>query len=933
MFYLILCSRILLPNRWMIEPIRGGNISKKQGHFYYIKCSKKVDCGLELKKLLKKDITFSTFPMRNDLFTIYLSEDEAKLIQKSKIKIQKVPKIHKNKSSLNLKNTDQYLVLSTEKCILPYKTSQFGINGQIFHSKDQPEKIFETLRKIPCVRAFEQIPTARLNTRFTRTLAHSEIKDWQNKTIFPFSLRNKFVERGIGGHGQVASIADTGVDHKLCWFHDPEQDVVFEDDTGMDHRKILSYFRYADDKDSKSGHGTFIAGIIAGNAICPNDDDDEKCPGTFYDGVAPNARLIINDVFREGSDLIHWPGNGTDLFILPRYMSSAVQYHGFDFKANSFFTFLIDQVSYVIPQMLLLFAAGDGGSKKGFIPSPGDSKNVLTVGATYSNGISLNQIDPATPIILVIEEKEYIGYCDPFHGTNLMDLTTRKEYLGESLTFNVGEDDKNIYILKSDQNDISQYSKCAAILVFNDNELIGKILRPVIRLPSSFESVISKASEITLKPFENIEPRHILFGEKTLSPASKGGPVNLQRIKPEIVMPGGPVLAPNAGAKKGETCGSDGVRLGEGTSVSAAFATGDILLIRQYLKHGYYPSGEKKRDNIIKTSNHMLRAILTNIAQPIEGSVDDVGFGMPQLDKFIIFQDEYKTNPLYGIRMFTDFLKRKSYHSYQFEPEEDGPMRVTLAWNDPPHDPFAPSDVLFKVDLRVEDNQGSPQRIGNRREEDYPSYDVHNTVKLIDMNVKKGDKYTIYVISGDLLYFDNVSYSLVISGPFHHFNGRAPNRIQNSEPPKCGTNCESGAICQNGWCDCPNDRFGDMCGSQARAMRDKDVREEDPFQPYEWAYYSYSFSDWEQGYSLEIDLSYESNRKIFYMFSINEPPTWEKAHCNSRSCPWITTNGKKITLNFPQWDFIEAGDNLIFAVYSIDPKDMVFQIGFNLKKN
>ena len=55
------------------------------------------------------------------------------------------------------------------------------------------------------------------------------------------------------------------------------------------------------------------------------------------------------------------------------------------------------------------------------------------------------------------------------------------------------------------------------------------------------------------------------------------------------------------------------------------------MLIRQYLKHGFYLKGTNQSHHI-KTSSYGLKAILINIARPILGDPDKSGYGFPDFD-------------------------------------------------------------------------------------------------------------------------------------------------------------------------------------------------------------------------------------------------------------------------------------------------------------
>ncbi|MCG0277869.1 MAG: S8 family serine peptidase [Thermanaeromonas sp.] len=178
---------------------------------------------------------------------------------------------------------------------------------------------------------------------------------------------------GIKGQGEIIGLADSGLDTgKLSDLH-PD----FQSQPGR-LPKVLMLKSWAGRNipDDPLGHGTHLAGIIAGTGLASEGK---------YAGIAPEASLYFQALLNpEGQ--ISLPSNLEELF-RPAYAAGVrVHVDGWGGGPNKYGSTSRQVDSFVRghPDFLVVFGAGNSGPVQGSLTSEANSKNALVVGASQS---------------------------------------------------------------------------------------------------------------------------------------------------------------------------------------------------------------------------------------------------------------------------------------------------------------------------------------------------------------------------------------------------------------------------------------------------------------------------------------------------------------------------------------------------------------------
>ncbi len=97
------------------------------------------------------------------------------------------------------------------------------------------------------------------------------------------------------------------------------------------HRKVLAYNTYGDDRDYDGGHGTHVVGSILGSAVPTSFPGFEN--GTRrYNGMAPDAKVVFFDIQNEAEGRLTIPDSleeyAASVFLLFYVTTLAVTLHG-----------------------------------------------------------------------------------------------------------------------------------------------------------------------------------------------------------------------------------------------------------------------------------------------------------------------------------------------------------------------------------------------------------------------------------------------------------------------------------------------------------------------------------------------------------------------------------------------------------------------------
>lgn len=194
------------------------------------------------------------------------------------------------------------------------------------------------------------------------------------------------------GRNQTIGLSDTGIEYN-CFFSDglgtragalPTVLGMASVPADTKHTKLRAYSSGVGgdlrDTGSNGGHGTHVAGTIAGRAATGS-------ASAKYNGGAPGARLAFIDLMPSATSTpyLYVPELPT---MLQWFFDAGARIKSASWGSNNGGQYTIDErdidaFTWREREMLVVFAAGNSGTE-GSISSPGMNKNGLTVGASMN---------------------------------------------------------------------------------------------------------------------------------------------------------------------------------------------------------------------------------------------------------------------------------------------------------------------------------------------------------------------------------------------------------------------------------------------------------------------------------------------------------------------------------------------------------------------
>jgi len=206
---------------------------------------------------------------------------------------------------------------------------------------------------------------------------------------------------GLSGRGQIVAVSDSGLDTDNCYFWDASGDIAKDGSVDLTRRKVVQYANFVDTSDRFNGHGTHIAGSIAGRKARNGVDVSNG----LADGVARDAKIAFYDLENSNTKRLSVPPNQADLFETGRLAGANLHSVSWGSSSNSYgsFDYQFDQYLYEHDEFMIFVASGNGGGGclkvegcgsytdfsfdiSNTVLSPAVAKNVVSIGASNNEG-------------------------------------------------------------------------------------------------------------------------------------------------------------------------------------------------------------------------------------------------------------------------------------------------------------------------------------------------------------------------------------------------------------------------------------------------------------------------------------------------------------------------------------------------------------------
>lgn len=241
------------------------------------------------------------------------------------------------------------------------------------------------------------------------------------------------------------------------------------------------------------------------------------------------------------------------------------------------------------------------------------------------------------------------------------------------------------------------------------------------------------------------------------------------RRKPDVMAPGQTITS----AASGTACGTN---QNSGTSFAAPAVAGIAALVRQFYTEGWYPTGTRQPDHGFIPSGALMKATLVNSGVDVTGiagfpapAASGEGWGRVLVDNALYFDGEQRNSMVWDVRNAGGLLTGEVATHHVDVVSNAQPLKVVLAWTEPPAAAGTATPVINNLDLRVTSPDGTQTFLGNQFAGGVSvtggTADTLNNVEVVLVNAPAPGDWTVTVTAATVNVGNpGQGFALAVSG-------------------------------------------------------------------------------------------------------------------------------------------------------------------------